>query len=446
MGRTAAKSEARATTRLLREYHELGDARARERLVEMHLPLVEGLARQHSRHRDEHDDLVGAGSIGLLKAIDGFRRDRGRDFTAYAVPTIAGEMKRHLRDRSSPVRVPRRLQEARTRVHRAEAELGAELRRAPTAAELARDLGMDEADVAAALASWRAGDPVPLRDSAGAEARDEQSASHERLLLADALGSLGEEDRELVYRRIVAGAANAEIARELGLSPRQVSRRVERALAALRTQLGAGRENALPASADAPTMAEMIGSTEQQDRVRHLLELPYHIVLVQDDDESGWTARVEELPGCEARGASSDEAARAIRESMREWIEAALAKGSEVPAPRRQSTHSGRLLLRMPQGLHSELARRAELEDVSLNGFITGLLAGAIGWQRPGDERAGGGEDSSAGPDDPSGRGPQASADRSRRLLGIAMVANLVIVALAALVAIALLVYAWQSA
>src|SRR5215213_2855857 len=77
------------------------------------------------------------------------------------------------------------------------------------------------------------------------------------------------------------------------------------------------------------------------------LKLPYHIVLVRDadgDDERRWTARVQELPGCEVSERTSEEAARAISHAMEEWLDAALERGADIPEPRHPSTHSGRLL------------------------------------------------------------------------------------------------------
>src|SRR5215213_4488241 len=131
-----------------------------------------------------------------------------------------------------------------------------------------------------------------------------------------------------------------------------------------------------------PKIAQMPQSVRELDR---FLELPYHIVLVRDDaggEKESWTARVEELPGCEARDETADGAARAISKVMEDWVAAALEKGAAVPEPRRAPSQSGRLLLRIPQGLHAELAHKADREEVSLNGLITGMLAGAVAWQR----------------------------------------------------------------
>ena len=106
------------------------------------MPLVEGLAHRHERRGAEHDDLVQAGSIGLLNAIERFDPKRGEEFVAFAVPTVAGEMKRHLRDRAAIVRLPRSLHEASVQLPRARESLtpGWEGRR--HRAELAAELGV----------------------------------------------------------------------------------------------------------------------------------------------------------------------------------------------------------------------------------------------------------------------------------------------------------------
>ena len=131
-----------ATARLLSAYRENDDARARERLVKLYMPLVEGLAHRHDRRGAEHDDLVQAGSIGLLNAIERFDPKRGEEFVAFAVPTVAGEIKRHLRDRAATVRLPRSLHEASVRLPRTREALTAGLGREPSATELAAEVGV----------------------------------------------------------------------------------------------------------------------------------------------------------------------------------------------------------------------------------------------------------------------------------------------------------------
>lgn len=370
------------TAHLLRDYHLNGDAGARERLIEMYLPLVSALARRYARGEADYEDLVQVGSIGLIKAIDRFDLSRGEELAAYAVPNISGEIKRHLRDNGQTIRLPRALQ-------------------------------ADPERKAQVLSAEGPVDGVPDLSDGFADAEG-------RLALADAFGGLGERERQILYLRFVRDLEPDEVARELGISRRHLSRQTQAALTQLRREL----ESDLPAESDGPKIAP----------VTQYLDRPYHIVLVRDeaDGEGAWTAQVEELPGCEARGETADEATRAIRESMEAWISEALAKHQEIPGPRGASTHSGRLNLRMPQSLHAAVARAAEREDVSLNQFITGSLAGAVGWRQ--ENHSGDTEAGEVEPDLPS-RSRSAGAWLRRALL-----ANAVLLALAGLAAIALLV------
>src|SRR5688572_11914975 len=92
---------------LLRAWCDNGDRDARDRLIELHLPLVRALARRFARRGEQLEDLVQVGAVGLIKAIDRYDPARGSSLTAYAVPTIVGEIRRHLRDSTQPLRLPR---------------------------------------------------------------------------------------------------------------------------------------------------------------------------------------------------------------------------------------------------------------------------------------------------------------------------------------------------
>ena len=173
-------------------------------------------------------------------------------------------------------------------------------------------------------------------------------------------------------------------------------------------------------------------ATRERTAADQYLEMPYEISLVRRDDEQGpaWVAQVEELPGCEARGRTAEEALTEARGVMASWIVDALANGRPVPAPRAAATHSGRLLVRMPPTLHADLARLADREKVSLNTLIVGVLSGAIAWRQG---RAG----SPTAADAPVAA---PTAARRERLLSVALTANLVIVVIAGLLAIGLLI------
>jgi antitoxin HicB len=189
-----------------------------------------------------------------------------------------------------------------------------------------------------------------------------------------------------------------------------------------------------------------------ESTVEHYAGLPYHLQLVRDGEERAkpWTASVEELPGCTSRGRTSAEALNGIQEAMANWIATALKEGRDIPEPKSAATHSGRLLLRMPRSLHADLTRASEREGVSLNQFITDVLASAVAWHgRPSTPNVStdatapisqvpGGEGVTAEPT----KAPDTRRNQSR-LVTAALAANFVIVGIAAIVAIAVLIAAW---
>jgi RNA polymerase sigma-B factor len=484
-GKPNWSEKATATSRFLRAYKEHGDISARERLIELYLPLVEGFAHRYERSED-YDDLFQAGSIGLINAIDRFDLDRGGELTAFAVPNIVGEIKRHLRDRTGSVRVPRPLQELRTRVMRCEAELGAALRRRPTPAELARELHVEEDDVARAL---RAGGSAGQQDDAslGEAAPAMLDESDERLMLASAFDVLDERERQIVYLRFMRDLSRKQVAHELGISERHLSRQTQVALAKLREQLeSAGGDAVLPLSEPLGVRADTVeshlrrtsvgqGSERSPDTppsVRRqafpkrseqrptgashaahasmppaYLNLPYHISVSAEPGGRRWTAHVDELPGCTRQGDSVAEAVRSVRGAMEEWIANARVKEREIPEPRSAPSHSGRLLLRMPQSLHAELARAAESQEMSLNRFIARSLTVALGLpsreeplQTPQRPLVGGGSARHA-----TGAEVVRSGRSESRLVRLAIVINLTVVLVAGVVALILLIVAWQQ-
>ncbi len=352
-----------ATGRLLAAYRLEGDTRARDRLVELYLPLVETLARRHRGSRAEHDDLVQAGSIGLLNAIERYDPSRSDEFAAYAVPTVSGEMKRFIRDRTATVRLPRGLQEARARMPSTRERLTRSLGREPTDAELAEALEISPEDVAGLSAATK---ETPAASETAVTGRPEPDVADERIALAGAFSALDEQEREIVYLRYVEELDRKEVARRLGMSESRLGRRTRAALGKLRTEL-------------------------EDDGLRRVAE------------------------ATQAQAASN------------------APEPAQAP-DRKTGGHSGRLLLRMPRPLHDDLAEAAEREGVSLNRFITGTLTAAI------DRRA-------TGPTEAQGttRDGELEAREVPRWLPAAIVANIVVVALAAVVALVLLAIAWQN-
>jgi RNA polymerase sigma-B factor len=240
--------------RLLAELHRLPESSSqrqvlRDKLVEMHMPLVEYLARRFSGRNEPLPDLVQVGAIGLLKSIDRFDPDRGLEFSTYATPTILGEIKRYFRDSGWLIHVPRRAQELQATIATSRAELSQELQRAPTVAELAERTGLREEDIIEALDAARGYSGVPLdalidEDHGGSAAEamlaqlDERFEQVERReMLRPAMEALPERERHILLLRFVAGKSQTEIATIVGVSQMQVSRLVTRSLAKLRSAL-----------------------------------------------------------------------------------------------------------------------------------------------------------------------------------------------------------------
>jgi predicted HicB family RNase H-like nuclease len=169
-----------------------------------------------------------------------------------------------------------------------------------------------------------------------------------------------------------------------------------------------------------------------EERIRYYLSLPYRISVacLDGDDPRRWRASVDELVGCEARGPTPAEAVAGIPNAVAEWVEAAHAEGREIPEPRDARQYSGKVLVRMPQSLHAELAHEAERDQISLNAYINGVLAAALGWRQPG---VGGAAPPEAHVE------PYADAERRQRLIMIAVTVNIVLVAVATVIGLALL-------
>jgi RNA polymerase sigma-B factor len=204
-----------------------GDGRAREQLVERYLPLARRLARRYQRSEEPLEDLVQVASLGLLKAIDRYDTTRTTAFSSFAVPTILGELRRHFRDRTWSVRVPRELQELALQVDKTVAALSTEAGRAPTVGEIATALDASEEQVLDALqaaSAYRAGSLDAPRSGAGEDTSGES--------LADAIGA-DEGGFERAEERATLGPMLAHISER----ERLVSRLIRQALARLREGL-----------------------------------------------------------------------------------------------------------------------------------------------------------------------------------------------------------------
>jgi RNA polymerase sigma-B factor len=225
-----------------------GDAVAKDELVRRFLPMARSLARRYRRGDEPLDDLVQVASVALVKALARFDHERGVPFPSYAVPTILGELKRHLRDTRWAAYVPQRLRERVLEVDRAAESLRRALGRSPTAQELARAVGIDESEVADALQAATAYDAVSLdapacgaQSEPGPSFADSLGSQEERYDLVDyavtiesALRALPRRQRHILRLRFVDDMTQAEIAQQLGISQMHVSRLLRQALDRLR--------------------------------------------------------------------------------------------------------------------------------------------------------------------------------------------------------------------
>jgi len=219
-------------------------ARSRSQLIEAHLPLVRTLALRFARRGEPLDDLIQAGAIGLIHAVDRYDPRRGHSFEAYAVPTITGEIRRHLRDGCDPVRIPRRASEEHAHVRRVLGELEARTGRTPSAAELARAAAVSPVAVATALDPPRI-EPLADPDLDGPPS-DPIAALDDHLALASALRALPLRERRILMLRFYAERSQRRIAEDVGISQIHVSRLLRRGLARLRAALEEGGTVAAP--------------------------------------------------------------------------------------------------------------------------------------------------------------------------------------------------------
>jgi RNA polymerase sigma-B factor len=245
--------------------HAAGDRAARDRIVEQYLRLARMLARRYARTTEPLEDLEQVACVGLVLAVDRFDPERGIAFSSFAVPTIFGELRRHFRDRTWFLRVPRELREAAMVTERATEELAARLGRTPSAGEVAQATGMPLERVLeareAALAYRCDSLDRPLRlegDDGAATLGDRLGVADEALLRAEEdvlldqlAATLRPREREVLRLRFSEDLLQREIAERVGLSQMHISRILRDGVTRLREQAErherpAGREMRQP--------------------------------------------------------------------------------------------------------------------------------------------------------------------------------------------------------
>ncbi|MTD57341.1 SigB/SigF/SigG family RNA polymerase sigma factor [Amycolatopsis pithecellobii] len=221
----------------------------RTALVTEYLAVAEHIARRFAGRGEAHDDLVQVARLGLVNAVDRFEPDRGSDFLSFAVPTIMGEVRRHFRDASWSVRVPRRLKELHLRIGQVSGELGQKLGRAPTPSELARALDVSIDEVSEGLQAGNAyyavsvdrptgdeGESTSLADTLGEDDTGLESVENHEAL-RPLLRELPERERRILMLRFFGNMTQTQIAERVGISQMHVSRLLAQTLQQLREKL-----------------------------------------------------------------------------------------------------------------------------------------------------------------------------------------------------------------
>ena len=386
---------------------------SRQVLIDRHMPLVRSVARRYAGRGEELDDLVQVGAIGLVRASDRFDPDRGVAFATFVTPAIEGEIRRHLLDRVSAVRIPRDVARMSRRVRRRQGELATKLGRFPTTQEVATALDADLPAVERALAAHRAADSVtpPAGDEPleGSDTAQPLVTSDDRMLLAGSLQALDDRERRIVFLRFHADMTEREIGRAVGISQAHVSRLLEGALVKLREQLDGNPADITPEAVISPVIP------------------PRSPVKPANAKGPGPKARASGQANSRIAAVGADQQSQATRPGKH----------------KAGSNYSGRFLVRMPSDLHEQLARAAERQEVSLNRYVTDALATSLA-------PAASEPVETLTPDDAAQTVvSEPPADEPKRapspgVLRVALATNLAVVVLAGVVAVVLLVLALQ--
>lgn len=238
--------------RLIAHLQENEDDQAvKERLVLHFTGLVHSLAYKYSHNSSNHEDLAQVGMVGLLISLQRYDAEFGRTFEAYAIPTIIGEIKRYIRDKTWGVHVPRRIKELGPKIKRTADELTIELQRSPSVDEIATAIGVSEEEVLETMemsTSYRAlsvdykhevdadGGSFTLLDLISDD-EDEYKQVDLHMIIETVLPSLSEREQEILKLIFFENLSQKEVGELLGISQMHVSRLQRRALRKLREVL-----------------------------------------------------------------------------------------------------------------------------------------------------------------------------------------------------------------
>ncbi len=243
--RQVRQAEEERTVRLIHAYRNDGDSRAVEELLSMHERLLNSIVRRHSRTSGEpYEDLLQVGSVGLLKAVQGYEADGGARFASYAYAMIDGEIRHHHRD-TRIVKRPRWAQSLYARISEAEARLTEKLGRSPSVEEVSVEANITPEGILEVKKLFHETDASSLEEESDLSVvrslRHESFALpiEDRIVLEQALDSLSEFQRKVVYLFFYKDLTQTEIGQHLGMSQRKVSRTIFSATGALRSFIGA---------------------------------------------------------------------------------------------------------------------------------------------------------------------------------------------------------------
>lgn len=218
----------------------------RDRIITGYLPVARNIAHRYARRGEPLPDLVQVASLGLIKAVDRFEPCLGHNFLSFAVPTITGEIRRHFRDRTWSMRVPRRLKELHSAVNKAIDELASELNRAPRPGEIAIRLRISVEDVLEALQASQSYRSFSLEETLPSESasttlsdligRPEPHFDQftDSYAIAPHLAALAPREREILIMRFYDDLTQTQIAERIGVSQMHVSRLLSTTLSRLR--------------------------------------------------------------------------------------------------------------------------------------------------------------------------------------------------------------------
>lgn len=246
--KTPALQESEDSDSLFERYVRLRNVADRNELVNRHLYLAEIISRKFLNRGVDFDDIYQVACVALIKAVERFNPDKGFKFVSFATPTIIGEIKRYFRDKSSAIRVPRRVYEVYQKVNQARDHLTQELHRSPKADEIAAYLNIKEETVLEIIESWNAynmqsfdqnafnDDDLELYETIG-----DEDATFERIenrdFLEKSLEKFNDAEKEFIHLRYFGKKTQKEIADKMGVSQMYVSRLEHKILERFRNML-----------------------------------------------------------------------------------------------------------------------------------------------------------------------------------------------------------------